>query len=175
MEIRRGSVGDVAAMVGVMFVEPSREAIALAGSVDRAYRFQLAFLEMALRSAGNAVFVAEDHHDVLGFAFVSDGSDVPPFRRLTAMSVAALGVVGALAAAWRSSARIRVNLRPPGGGLHLVELHVHPDRRSSGIGDRLLAAADEYARGQGGVSLVFSGSIVSTATIPDGAAGSSPE
>jgi ribosomal protein S18 acetylase RimI-like enzyme len=144
-------------MVDVMFVEPSREAVALTGSADRARRFQLGFLSAAIRAPGNVVFLAElangdgggDGGDgVLGFASVSDGSDVPPFHRLAAMSVKAMGLPGAIAAAWRASARMQVDIRAPGGGLHLVELQVHPHRRGSGIGGELLTATVDYASGQ---------------------------
>jgi ribosomal protein S18 acetylase RimI-like enzyme len=151
MEIRRATAADVPAMVDVMFVEPSREAVALTGSADRARRFQLGFLAAAVRWPGNVVFLAEladGPGGVLGFASVSDGSDVPPFHRLAAMSVKAMGLPGAIAAAWRASARMRVDIPAPGGGLHLVELQVHPHRRGSGIGGELLTATEDYARAQ---------------------------
>jgi ribosomal protein S18 acetylase RimI-like enzyme len=136
-------------MADLMFVDPSREAIGLAGSADRARRFQEGLLASAFRSAGNVVIVAEDAADLLGFALLSDGSDVPPLLQLTTMSVRAMGVWGALAAAWRSSARVRVDLRPPPGGLHIVELQIHPRHRGVGLGGGLLAASEEYARDQG--------------------------
>ena len=147
--VRPGGASDVPALVELMFFEPSREAVALSGTADRARRFQLGMLGDALRHDGSWILVAEDDGAIAGFAYVTDGSDVPPLKRLIATSVRSMGVWGAAVAGWRSTARMAVDLPAPSGGLHLVELHVHPHRRGGGIGGVLLDAVEERAREAG--------------------------
>ena len=148
MEVRTATATDVPAMVDVMLTEPSEEMLALVGSPDRARRFQAAMLGRALRTDGNDVLVAVDGDAVVGFAMVSDGSDIPPALDLVRMAVRSLGVAGAARSGWRSRSRAKVHLAPPDGGLHLVELQVHPHRRGGGIGGLLLAAVESLAREQ---------------------------
>jgi ribosomal protein S18 acetylase RimI-like enzyme len=151
-------------MVALMFVEPSRESVALAGSAARAARFPRAMIDRALARTDDVVFVAHSggpdgdsgghdrdvgDGDVVGFALVSDGSDIPPLRDVAAMAIGSMGIAGALAAAWRSTARQRVDLPAPPGGLHLVELQVHPRHRGAGIGGTLLDAVEAHARAHG--------------------------
>ena len=139
----------------MMFVDPSREAIVMAGDARRAARFQLALLQRTLTSADGAVLVLERERTPIGFAEVTSGGDLPPFAVVARTAVRAFGLVGAVRAAWKSSARAHVDMKAVPDCLHLVELHVHPDERNRGAGGALLGAVEEEARarGVGNVSL----------------------
>src|SRR4051794_17598721 len=165
MDVRAGTAADIPALVDIMFAAPSPELVAVIGSVERGRRFQRELFASALRRPGNAIFVAEDPKEsgVVGFAFVSNGSDTPPMRQLALMAIRSLGVMGAVSTARRSRARDAVDIRPPPGGLHLVELHVDPRRRGLGTGGTLLAAAEEYARRQGAAHLSLTTSAANPA------------
>lgn len=151
VEIRPASAEDLSAMSALMFVEPSREAVAMAGTAARAHRFQRELLRWALDAPGSELMVAQIDTQVVGFAFVSDGGDVPPFASLAAMATRAMGITGALRAAWRASARLAVDLPTPAGGRHLVELQVDPRKRGQGVGGALLDAV-EHRAGEAGWS-----------------------
>jgi len=58
--------------------------------------------------------------------------------------------------AWRSWLRSRLDFPLPPGALHVVELHVTPERRGRGLGARLLAHAEALARSRGRARLVLS-------------------
>jgi ribosomal protein S18 acetylase RimI-like enzyme len=134
-------------MADLMFAEPSVETVALAGSVDRAQRLGQGSLALAFDDHDNQVFVAEDEQ-IAGFAIVSAGRDTPSMRRLASMAVRAVGLVGAVSAAWRARARAAVDMQAPKGGLHLAELQVDPARRGQGIGGVLLDTVEEFARSE---------------------------
>ena len=148
MIIRLGSPPDVGALSDLMFADPPREAIVLAGGLDNARRFEAELLEGALQIPNSVVLVAVERDAPVGFAWVSDGSDVPSLRQVAVVAVRAMGVAGALGAAWPASARLGVDMSPPEGGRNLTELHVHPDHRGRGIGCALLEAAVAYARNE---------------------------
>jgi ribosomal protein S18 acetylase RimI-like enzyme len=148
MEVRRAVRPDIPAMIEVMFAAPSREAVAVVGTVDRARRFQHALLERARVSDAGAVFVAVDGDTVVGFAVVSSGNDAPPTRDLVSIAVRSMGWRGALMAGWRSRTRSALEFDAPPGGRHLVELQVDPTQRGQGTGGRLLDAVEEYARAE---------------------------
>jgi ribosomal protein S18 acetylase RimI-like enzyme len=147
VSLRQAAPDDVTALADLQFVEPSREAVVLAGgSTAGARRFQEELLRWSL-AAGAIVLVAEVEGEPAGFALVSTGGgDIPPLRQVAGMAVRALGVPRALRAGARAVTRLRVDLRPPPGGTHLVELQVHPARRGAGIGGLLLDAVEARAR-----------------------------
>ena len=145
MTIRSARPDEAAELAALMFVEPSHEAVVLAGGAARAERFQVELLRRAL-AEGAPVLVHETDLRVDGFALLSTGGDIPPLADVARMAVRAMGVRGALVAGWRSLARARVDLSAPPGGVHLVELQVHPHRRGGGVGGRLLDAVEDRAR-----------------------------
>jgi ribosomal protein S18 acetylase RimI-like enzyme len=147
--IRTGSPADVAALADLMFADPPREAVVLAGGAENGRRFELHLLDQAVRAPGSVVLVATDQDEPLGFAWLSDGSDVSSLRQVAATAVRAMGLRAALAAAWAASSRLAVDMQPPEGGRNLTELHVHPDHRGRGIGGDLLRAVEEHARREG--------------------------
>jgi len=155
LHIRRATTADAATLTEMMFVLPSREAVAMAGDARRAARFQLALLQRALTSEDSPVFVLERAGAAIGFAETSGGGDLPPFGVIARSAVRAFGILGSVRAAWKSSARARVDLKAPPDSLHLVELQVHPSARNQGGGGVLLRAveAEARARGRGNVSL----------------------
>ena len=144
--IRRGTADDASFLADMMFLRPSREAVALAGDATRAARFQLALLRRVLRPADSAVLVLERDGAPIGFAEVTSGGDLPPFGVIARSAVKAFGVVGSLRAAWKSFARTRVDIKAPTESLHLVELQVHPSDRNQGAGGELLRAVEREAR-----------------------------
>jgi ribosomal protein S18 acetylase RimI-like enzyme len=128
-----------------MFVAPTREPVAMAGSASGAERVAASLLRHVLTGGTSVVLVAETASEPIGFAEVSRGADVPPFVVVARAAVDALGVVGALRAGWRSRARHKVDLSAPEGGVHLVELQVSPQYRNRGVGALLLRQVDDYA------------------------------
>ncbi len=102
-----------------------------------------------LASADGAVLVLERDRTPIGFAEVTGGGDLPPFRVVARTALHAFGVLGTVRAAWKSSARARVDMKALPDCLHLVELQVHPDERNQGAGGTLLLAVEEEARGRG--------------------------
>lgn len=148
LRARHADAGDAERLASLMFVAPGREPVAMAGSASAAERFQVRLLRRAIQTGTSIVIVAETPSGPAGFAEVSQGAETPSLRTLVPAAVAAMGVAGALRAAWRSSARRKVDLAVPEGGVHLVELQVAPDQRNRGIGAFLLARVDEYAISQ---------------------------
>jgi ribosomal protein S18 acetylase RimI-like enzyme len=136
---------DVADLAALMFRQPSREAVALAGSAVAAERFGACLLDHAVTTGGSTIIVLEDEAGPVGFAEVSSGGDVPPLRIVARHAIRAMGLAGALKSAWRSTARLKVDMTAPDDGLHLVELQVAPERRGQGFGARLLAAVEQEA------------------------------
>lgn len=170
MPIRRATPADVRAMVELMFLEPSRDLSYLLGTGSRARRFQAATFEQLL--AAGAAFVAGDGDGgdgdgtpdgavgaLVGFAVTSGGGDGPPAGGLVTTALRTLGLRGALRAAWRARVRAPVDLHPPEGGRHLVELQVHPGRRGRGLGGRLLDAVEADARAEGAPHLSLTTAI----------------
>lgn len=150
VQLRQGTIDDVPRLVELMYAEPLREAVVLAGGEQRARRFQREVFVRALARPSNELLVAEaDGGPAIGFALLGDGGDVPPLRELIGMSVRAMGLTGALRAGWRSTARMRVDFSAPPGGPHLVELHVDPTRRGQGIGGTLLDEVGRRCRARG--------------------------
>jgi ribosomal protein S18 acetylase RimI-like enzyme len=144
---RHAGADEAAALAAIMFAAPSREAVAMAGSAARAERFRANLLRDALTNGTSVAIVAEDGGQLVGFAEVAD-NDIQSFRAVSRAATEAMGRLGSLPAAWRSLARMRVDLRAPEGGVHLVELHVAPDRRNEGIGGFLLDRVHEHATEQ---------------------------
>jgi ribosomal protein S18 acetylase RimI-like enzyme len=140
--------GDAERLASLMFLDPGREAVAMAGSASAAERFQVRMLRRALQTGTSIVIIAEIASEPAGFAEVSQGAETPSFRTLATAAVAAMGIAGALRAARRSLARRKVDFAAPEGGVHLLELHVAPDLRNRGVGAFLLARVDEYAISQ---------------------------
>lgn len=97
-----------------------------------------------LEQETSVVIIAEMASEPLGFAEVSTGADIPPFPIVARAAIKAMGLIGALRAAVRSTARLRVELPAP-EGLHLVELQVSPRHRNRGTGAFLLGHVDDYA------------------------------
>jgi ribosomal protein S18 acetylase RimI-like enzyme len=149
MRMRRATVADLPALSALMFVDPPREAVALARGEKPARRFQEELFRHAFDDAESVVFVAVgDDDEPVGFAWLAsrDGSEIPSLRRVASMAVRAMGIRGALAAAWPASARLAVDITPPAGGTHVSELHVHPHHRGKGIGGALLDVVEDEAR-----------------------------
>jgi ribosomal protein S18 acetylase RimI-like enzyme len=136
---------DADRLASLMFLAPSREPVAMAGSASGAERFLASVLRHALAEGTGVVIVAETASEPVGFAEVSRGGDIAPFGVVARAAVDALGVVGTLRAAWRSLARRNVDLSVPEGGVHLVELQVSPQHRNRGVGAFLLRWVDDYA------------------------------
>jgi len=156
LHVRRGAQIDAPVLAEMMFIDPSREAVVMAGDAGRAARFQLTLLRRTLASPDGAVLVVERDGVPIGFAEITGGGgDVPPFGVIVRSALHAFGVLGSLRAAWKSSARARVDMHALPDCLHLVELQVHPDERNQGAGGALLRAVEQEARarGVGNVSL----------------------
>jgi ribosomal protein S18 acetylase RimI-like enzyme len=141
---RRAGPDDADRLVSLMFLAPTREPVAMAGSASGAERFSASLFRRALAERTSVVIVAETASEPVGFAEVSRGADTP-FGAVARAAVDALGVVGALRAAWRLRARRKVDLSAPEGGVHLVELQVSPRHRNRGTGALLLRGVDDYA------------------------------
>jgi ribosomal protein S18 acetylase RimI-like enzyme len=145
LTIRRAEPDDADRLASLMFLAPTREPVAMAGSATGAERFCASLFRRALVAGTSVVIVAETSEPV-GFAEVS-GAD-SPFGAVARAAVDALGVIGALRAGWRSLARLKVDLSAPEGGIHLVELQVSPQHRNRGVGALLLRQVDDYATEQ---------------------------
>ncbi len=117
----------------------------MAGTAMAARRLAVSLLRHGLAEGTSAVVVAEIGADMVGYAELSHGGDMPAFGVVARAAVDAMGIVGALRAAWRSLARSKVDLPAPEGGAHLVELQVSPQHRNRGIGTFLLGEVDAYA------------------------------
>jgi ribosomal protein S18 acetylase RimI-like enzyme len=148
LTLRSGTLDDVDALIRIMFLAPSREPIAMAGSVRAAERFSALLFRSSLTRATSDFLVAEDGSGPVGFAEVSRGSDIPPFSIVARAAMKSMGFFGALRAAWLSRARMRVEIEAPKGGVHLVELQVSLEQRNRGVGAFLLGRVDEYASAQ---------------------------
>jgi ribosomal protein S18 acetylase RimI-like enzyme len=131
-----------------MFLAPNRDAVAMAGSASAGERFIAILFRRTLAGGAGLFVVAEREAEAVGFAEVSHGGDASPFAVAARAAVDAMGVVGALRAAWRETARLKVDLKAPEGGVHLVELQVSPEQRNRGVGAFLLDRVDEYAVAQ---------------------------
>jgi ribosomal protein S18 acetylase RimI-like enzyme len=142
---RTGGLDDLDALVRIMFLAPSREAVAMAGSAKGAERFSALLFRRALERGTSRFLVAEDGSGPVGFAELSGGTDIPPLPIVARAAVQAMGLVGAIRAAGRSRSRLRVDVAAPKGGVHLVELQVSPEHRNRGIGAFLLERVDECA------------------------------
>jgi ribosomal protein S18 acetylase RimI-like enzyme len=162
IDVRPGGSADVPTLVDLMFLEPSREAVAMAGDAERARRFRAGLLSWAVDRGTSHLLVAEEHGGAVGFAEVSTGGEIPALAVVARLAIASMGVAGAATSAWRSRSRLKVDLPPPPGGLHLAELQVDPRQRNRGIGARLLEAVDDLARGHGLTQL----SLTTTTTNP---------
>jgi ribonuclease HI len=159
LRVRRATAIDAPVLTEMMFVDPSHEAIVMAGDATRAARFQLALLRRTLESADGAVLVLEREHTPIGFAEVTSGGDLPPFGVIARTAVGAFGILGSLRAAWKSSARARVDMPVVPDCLHLVELQVHPGERNQGAGGVLLGAVEDEARARGVANVSLTTSI----------------
>jgi len=148
LTVRHAGVQDSELLASLMFSAPSREAVAMAGSARVAERFQANMFRDALHTGRSIVIVAETTSGLAGLAEVSHGADTPSFAAVARMAVAAMGFGGAVRAAGRWWARLKVNLSGPEGGVVLVELQVAPALRNRGIGGFLLDRVDEHATAQ---------------------------
>jgi ribosomal protein S18 acetylase RimI-like enzyme len=142
---RAGRLDDADALARLMLLDPGREAVATAGSAEAAERFSALLFRRALEQGTSSFVIVEAEHEIVGFAELSHGGDIPPLWIVARAAIKAMGLVGALKAAGRSRARLRVDLSAPEGGVHLVELHVSPEHRNRGVGRFLLDQVDQYA------------------------------
>ncbi len=94
IELRRAGVDDVDALVDIQFRSPSKEAVAMAGSVAAAMRFQSLLLARALADGTAEVIVLDVDGIAAGFAQLSAGGDVPPLRIVARCAVQAMGLRG---------------------------------------------------------------------------------
>ena len=147
--VRAARPDDVDALAALMFLEPSREAVVMAGGREAGRRFRAALLRHGLTDGSSAVLVAEEHGEPVGFAEVGSGGEIPALRIVARHAIASMGVLGALRSAWRSTARLKVDLTAPPGGVHLIELQVSPRHRNRGIGRILLDHVEARARKEG--------------------------
>jgi ribosomal protein S18 acetylase RimI-like enzyme len=160
--VRAGGPDDIDALGDLMFAEPTREAVVMAGSADRARRFRAELVRHSLETGATALLVADDDGTAVGFAEVGTGGEIPTLRVVGPIAIRSFGVVFTLVAAWRSTARVSVDFEPPPGGLHLSELQVDPSQRNRGIGAQLLEAVEAEARRRGVLHI----SLTTTTTNP---------
>lgn len=133
-------------MVEVMFAEPGVEQLAFMPSIAGARRFTRELWRLA---GIDGFIVADDHGEVIGFAWQSDGG--VSTRNGARAARAAWGLAGPLRLVARGWPRQLVEIRMP-PGRKLVELQAHPERRGNGIGSLLLAHVITAADG-GSLSL----------------------
>jgi len=118
----------------------------MAGTATAARQLTATLLRHGVAESTTVVIVAEIGAERVGFAELSHGSgDMAPFGIVARAAINAMGVVGALRAAWRWQARARVGLPAPEGGVHLVELQVSPRHRNRGVGAFLLGEVEARA------------------------------
>lgn len=138
LEVRQAEPDDAERLAALMFRAPGREAVAMAGSAEAAERFQAIVFRRALEGGSGVTIVVESEGRLAGFAEVVPDTGGPSLRTVARAAIDAMGVVGAVRAARRWSARRQVHLDLPPGGVHLEELHVTPDLRNRGVGAFLL-------------------------------------
>ena len=143
--IRRGVPGDAERLAALMFEDPPPDAVEMAGSAEGGQRFEVLLLRDAMATGRSVVLVAEVEEEPVGFAELGTG-DIPPLRSVARHAVSALGLVGAVRSAIRSRARLQIELHPPAGSAHVVELQVSPRHRNHGIGRLLLDDVERLAR-----------------------------
>jgi ribosomal protein S18 acetylase RimI-like enzyme len=126
------------ALAALMFVEPLQEIIGLSGDARGAERLSAALFRHALEADPRSIITVSHDDQLAGFAQMSAVGDVESFTVLAKAALRAFGLIGAVRAAWRNTARAKVDLSPPPNALHLVELQVHPAFRNQGLGAALL-------------------------------------
>ncbi len=145
--LRDALPADAEALAALMVEEPGREAVAIAGSVEGARRLQALLLRRGMADGTSLVLVAEMLGSPVGFAETAvDGG--MPMSVVARQAVAALGLYRALASAWKSRARARVDMSLP-EGVHLAELQVSPRVRRRGVGGLLLSEVELRAGARG--------------------------
>ena len=119
-------------MVDLMFAEPGVEQVAFMPTIAGARRFT----REVWRLAGIREFtVAEDHGEVVGFAWCSErGVSLRDGARAAVTGWGLAGPLRLVASGWP---RQLVEIPMP-AGLKLVELQAHPTHRGSGVGTALL-------------------------------------
>ncbi|MFL6206900.1 MAG: GNAT family N-acetyltransferase [Acidimicrobiales bacterium] len=158
-EFRRAVVDDVDALMEIQFRSPSRDAAAMAGSAEKARRLQALLLARGLEGGSAEVIILEVDGVPAGFVELSAGGDVPSLKIVAGCAVKAMGVLGALAAGWRSLARAAVDMTATEQGIHLVELQVDPAHRNEGLGGKLLEEVERVAQERGAPTLSLTTSI----------------
>lgn len=132
MELRPATGDDLDQMVEVMFAEPGVEQVAFMPTIAGARRFTRA---MWLIAGLDEFVVAEDDGEVVGFAWCSEvGISLRDGARA---AVSGWGLAGPIRLVIKGWPRQLVEIGMPPGP-KLIELHVGPARRGTGVGSALL-------------------------------------
>lgn len=144
MEVRRARPDELARCAELVFLEPSRELVALLPSIEGGRRMIEALFQ---RATDDTFLVAVDGDEVVGFAQV--GTSGVSLLEGARAARRGFGLLGILRLVRRGRSRRKVNFTSP-PGVVLKELHVDPARRGEGIGGLLL---DRVIADAGGVQL----------------------
>lgn len=161
LTFRQATPADAERIAEIIAGDPGREAIGIAGDVDRARAMGMVIARMEGMPAGRRglenTVLAELHGETVGI--VHAGSEPGGFKITPAVALAAMRIFGPLGAVRllpRVRARGRVDIPPPAGAYLVGELDVDPRYRNRGIGGALLdrAEAQAHAGGYRQMSLV---------------------
>jgi len=161
VELRAVAGAERAAACRLVFDPPGPELAAIAGSEGRARAFGEGLVALGVvPGPGREVFAAYASGRAVGVLVVETvgregASTRDGFVRAVPLAIRTFPLAWLPRLAFRGYLRSRLDFPLPAGALHVVELHVAPERRGRGIGGRLLEHAEACARERGATALVL--------------------
>jgi len=162
VEVRAVAGTERGAACRLIFDPPGPELAAIAGSEARARAFGEGLVARGVvPGPGPEVFAAFASGRPVGVLVVETvghegASTGGGFAAVVPLALRTFPLAWLPRLAWRAWLRSRLDFPLPAGALHVVELHVAPERRGQGIGGRLLEHAEACARERGATRLVLS-------------------
>lgn len=165
LRIRPATRDDVDRIVEIMHGEPGAEAVAMAGTADRARQSGRGLCELEdIPNAERPTVVAESDGRVVGVLQYNLGAgDIDITLALVRLALRTFGPVGTLRLLPRQRARARVNMPIPKDSCYIAEINVAPECRGGGVGGALLDWADGEAVRLGATRMTLTTTTVNPA------------